>query len=68
LIAYGPDGNDQFWRAAAYVDRIFKGAKPADLPVQEPAKFGFVVNQKTARAQGIVMPSSILASADEVIE
>lgn len=68
LISYGPDGDDQFWRAAAYVDRIFKGAKPADLPVQEPAKFGFVVNQKTARAQGIVMPSSILASADEVIE
>ncbi|MDI1285629.1 MAG: ABC transporter substrate-binding protein [Reyranella sp.] len=68
LIAYGPDSGDQFWRAAAYVDRILKGAKPADLPVQEPAKFDFVVNQKTARAQGIVMPPSMLASADEVIE
>jgi putative ABC transport system substrate-binding protein len=68
LIAYGPDSDDQFWRAAAYVDRILKGAKPADLPVQEPAKFGFVVNQKTARAQGIVMPPSVLASADEVVE
>lgn len=68
LIAYGPDGGDQFGRAAAYVDRILKGAKPADLPVQAPAKFDFVVNQKTARAQGIVMPPSILASADEVIE
>ncbi|TAJ35488.1 MAG: ABC transporter substrate-binding protein [Reyranella sp.] len=68
LIAYGPDSGDQFRRAAAYVDRILKGAKPADLPVQAPAKFDFVVNQKTARAQGIVMPPSIIASADEVIE
>lgn len=68
LIAYGPDGGDQFWRAAAYIDRVLKGARPADLPVQAPAKFDFVINQKTARAQGIVMPPSILARADEVIE
>ncbi len=68
LIAYGPDGGDQYRRAAAYVDRILRGVKPADLPVQAPAKFDFVVNQKTARAQGIVVPPSILVSADEVIE
>ena len=68
LLSYGPDSADQYWRAAAYVDRVLKGAKPADLPVQTPAKFDFVVNLKTARAQGIALPPTILAAADEVIE
>jgi len=68
LISYGPDRIDQFRRAAGYVDRILKGEKPADLPVQAPTKYQLAVNRKTAQTLGITIPQSLLTTADEVIE
>ena len=68
LIAYGPDYGDLYGRAASYVERILKGAKPADLPVQQPTKFELIVNMKTASALGLTVPGTLLVVADEVIE
>ena len=68
MLSYGPDRVDTFRRAASYIDRILRGAKPSELPVQLPTKFEMVVNLKTAKALGLTVPQSILLRADEVIE
>jgi putative ABC transport system substrate-binding protein len=67
-MSYGPNGADLFRRAAGHVDKILRGTKPADIPVEQPTKFDLVVNLKTAKTLGVIVPPTLLARADEVIE
>jgi ABC-type uncharacterized transport system substrate-binding protein len=68
LLSYGPDFVDEYRKSAGYVDRILRGAKPGELPVQAPSKYELVINTKTAKALGLEVPPTLLATADEVIE
>ncbi len=68
LIAYGPSLSEHFRRVAAYADKVLKGAKPADLPVEQPAEFELIVNMKTARALGLAVPNSVLLRANRIID
>ena len=68
MIGYGPDYEDLYRRAASYVERLIKGAKPSDLPVEQPTKFDMVINMKSAKTLGLTVPPALLATATEVIE